>query len=308
MSKKAWRKRNRGRTCRHKVPPAAAISSTISAGSTASIPAALLFSSCSSPCSNSWECPIGFSATCSWASRSWSMPSSASCSAHHAGVGILCRGPRVPAFYNGMATGADWMSGASFVGMAGTLFLLGYDGLAFVLGWTGGYVLVAILVAPYLRKFGAYTVPDFLAARYERQLRALILGVIVLLACSFTYVVAQIFATGIIAQRFLGMDFVVAVYRRPCRHSRLLHAWRHAGGDLDAGGAIHRADRRLPHSGRHPVGQEVRPADAAAHLRAGDQPDLLARAELRAEGARPGRHEAARRAVHQLLAARTTSR
>jgi cation/acetate symporter len=120
-------------------------------------------------------------------------------------------GRRVPALYNGMATGADWMSGASFVGMAGSLFLLGYDGLAFVLGWTGGYVLVAILVAPFLRKFGAYTVPDFLAARYDGNAARLI-GVIVLLCCSFTYVVAQIFATGIIAQRFLGMDFVVAVY------------------------------------------------------------------------------------------------
>ncbi len=77
----------------------------------------------------------------------------------------------MPAFYNGMATGADWMSAASFVGMAGTLFLLGYDGLAFVLGWTGGYVLVSILVAPYLRKFGAYTVPDFLAVPLRRQFR-----------------------------------------------------------------------------------------------------------------------------------------
>ena len=75
-------------------------------------------------------------------------------------------GRRVPAFYNGMATGADWMSAASFVGMAGTLFLLGYDGIAWVLGWTGGYVLVSILVGPYLRKFGAYTVPDFLAFRF----------------------------------------------------------------------------------------------------------------------------------------------
>ena len=65
-----------------------------------------------------------------------------------------------------MATGADWMSAASFVGMAGTLFLLGYDGLAWVLGWTGGFVLVSILVGPYLRKFGAYTVPDFMAFRY----------------------------------------------------------------------------------------------------------------------------------------------
>ena len=120
-------------------------------------------------------------------------------------------GRKVPAFYNGMATGADWMSAASFIGMAGTLFLLGYDGLAFVLGWTGGYVLVAVLIAPFLRKFGAYTVPDFLAARYGGN-GARLMGVIVLLACSFTYVVAQIFGTGLIAQRFLGLDFTVAVY------------------------------------------------------------------------------------------------
>jgi len=120
-------------------------------------------------------------------------------------------GRRVPAIYNGMATGADWMSGASFVGMAGTLFLLGYDGLAFVLGWTGGYVLVSILVAPFLRKFGAYTVPDFMSARYGGNI-ARLLAVIVLFSCSFTYVVAQIYATGIIASRFIGMDFTIAVY------------------------------------------------------------------------------------------------
>ncbi len=139
----------------------------------------------------------------------------------YAAIGILSRtaevgeyyvaGRKVPAFYNGMATGADWMSGASFVGMAGTLYALGYDGLAFVLGWTGGYVLVAVLVAPFLRKFGAYTVPDFLSARYGGNI-ARLLGVIVLLSCSFTYVVAQIYATGIISARFLGIDFSLAVY------------------------------------------------------------------------------------------------
>ncbi|MGL5116124.1 MAG: sodium:solute symporter family protein [Beijerinckiaceae bacterium] len=119
-------------------------------------------------------------------------------------------GRKVPAFYNGMATGADWMSAASFIGMAGSLYLLGYDGLAFVLGWTGGYVLVAVLIAPFLRKFGAYTVPDFLSARYGGNL-ARICGVVVLLACSFTYVTAQIFGTGLIAQRFLDMPFEWAV-------------------------------------------------------------------------------------------------
>jgi cation/acetate symporter len=120
-------------------------------------------------------------------------------------------GRKVPSFYNGMATAADWMSAASFIGMAGTLYALGYDGLAFILGWTGGYVLVAVLIAPFLRKFGAYTVPDFLAARYEGN-AARICGIIVLMACSFTYVVAQIVGTGLIGARLLGMQFEVAVF------------------------------------------------------------------------------------------------
>lgn len=120
-------------------------------------------------------------------------------------------GRSVPALYNGMATGADWMSAASFIGMAGTLYLGGYNGLAFVLGWTGGYVLVAILLAPYLRKFGCYTVPDFLGARYGGN-TARFVGVIVLMAASFTYVVAQIYGVGIIASRFLNMEFEIAVF------------------------------------------------------------------------------------------------
>ncbi len=139
----------------------------------------------------------------------------------YAFIGIMSRtgevseyyvaGRRVPAIYNGMATGADWMSGASFVGMAGTLFVLGYDGLAFVLGWTGGYVLVAVLLAPYLRKFGAYTVPDFLGTRYGGNLPRT-LGIIVLFSCSFTYVTAQVYASGIIASQFLQIDFNYAVF------------------------------------------------------------------------------------------------
>ena len=120
-------------------------------------------------------------------------------------------GRRVPAFYNGMATGADWMSAASFVGMAGTLFLFGYDGIAWVLGWTGGFVLVSILVGPYLRKFGAYTVPDFMAFRFGGNFTRF-LAVIVLVCCSFTYVTAQIYGTGLIASRFLGMQFEIAVF------------------------------------------------------------------------------------------------
>ena len=136
-------------------------------------------------------------------------------------IGVLSRtmdsgeyyvaGRSVPAFYNGMATGSDWMSAASFIGMAGSLYLQGYDGLAFVLGWTGGYVLVAILIAPFLRKFGAYTVPDFFSERYGGGL-ARFLAVIVLIVCSFTYVVAQIRGTGLIAQQFLDMPYDIAVY------------------------------------------------------------------------------------------------
>ena len=120
-------------------------------------------------------------------------------------------GRRVPAFYNGMATGADWMSAASFVGMAGTLFLFGYDGIAWVLGWTGGFVLVSILVGPYLRKFGAYTVPDFMSFRFGGNFTRF-LAVVVLVCCSFTYVTAQIYGTGLIASRFLGMQFELAVF------------------------------------------------------------------------------------------------
>ena len=120
-------------------------------------------------------------------------------------------GRRVPAFYNGMATGADWMSAASFVGMAGSLFLQGYDGISWVLGWTGGFVLVSILIGPYLRKFGAYTVPDFMAFRFGGNF-ARFIAVIVLVCCSFTYVTAQIYGTGLIASRFLGMQFEIAVF------------------------------------------------------------------------------------------------
>ncbi|MBX6366694.1 MAG: cation acetate symporter [Rhodospirillales bacterium] len=117
----------------------------------------------------------------------------------------------VPAFYNGMATGADWMSAASFISMAGGLFIAGFNGLGYVLGWTGGYVLVGILLAPYLRKFGQFTVPDFLGTRYEGN-TARVLGVIVLFCASFTYIVAQTFGIGIITSRFLGIPFEIAIF------------------------------------------------------------------------------------------------
>ena len=139
----------------------------------------------------------------------------------YAGIGVMSRtsdaseyyvaGRRVPAVFNGMATGADWMSAASFIGMAGTLYLQGYSGLAFIMGWTGGYVLVALLLAPYLRKFGQFTIPDFLGARYGGN-TARFVGVLIAILCSFVYVVAQIYGVGLITARLTGLSFEVGVF------------------------------------------------------------------------------------------------
>ncbi len=120
-------------------------------------------------------------------------------------------GRQVPPVFNGMATAADWMSGASFVAMAGGIYMGGHGYLAFVVGWTGGYVLVATLMAPYLRKFGCYTVPDFIGTRYGGNL-ARFCAVVVLVVSSFTYVTAPITASGTIASRALGIPFGVGVW------------------------------------------------------------------------------------------------
>ena len=139
----------------------------------------------------------------------------------YAGIGIMSRtndaaeyyvaGRRVPAVYNGMATGADWMSAASFIGMAGTLYLTGYGGLAFIMGWTGGYCLVALFLAPYLRKFGQFTIPDFLGARYEGN-AARFVGILIAILVSFVYVVAQIYGVGLITTRLSGLAFEVGIF------------------------------------------------------------------------------------------------
>src|SRR6056300_527401 len=110
-----------------------------------------------------------------------------------------------------MATAADWMSGASFVAMAGGIFFGGHPYMAFLTGWTGVYVLVATLMAPYLRKFGCYTVPDFIGTRYGGNLTRFF-AVVVLVIASFTYVTAQINATGTIASRALQIPFEVGVW------------------------------------------------------------------------------------------------
>ncbi|WP_271009931.1 sodium:solute symporter family protein [Paucibacter sp. B51] len=120
-------------------------------------------------------------------------------------------GRRVPAIFNGMAAGADWMSAASFIGLAGTLYLSGYGGLAYVLGWTGGFCLVALCLAPYLRQFGQYTIPDFLGARYGGMAPRL-LGALAAMLVSFIYVVAQIYGVGLITARLTGFSFEIGVF------------------------------------------------------------------------------------------------
>ncbi len=120
-------------------------------------------------------------------------------------------GRRVPAVYAGMSAGTDWLSAASFIGLAGALYQSGYQGLAFVIGWTGGYVLLALLLAPYLRKFGQYTLPDFLAARYGGQSIRL-LGAFAVIIASLIYMVAQVYGVGLITSRFITLQFEIGVY------------------------------------------------------------------------------------------------
>ncbi|MGV3573470.1 MAG: VC_2705 family sodium/solute symporter [Ramlibacter sp.] len=126
-------------------------------------------------------------------------------------------GRRIPPFYNGMAAAADWMSAASFISLAGGLYLQGFSGagaqpggLAFVLGWTGGFCLVALLVAPYLRRLGLYTVPDYFQHRYGGRWPRLLAALAAIL-CSFTYVVAQIYGIGLIASRLTGVQFEIGI-------------------------------------------------------------------------------------------------
>tara|TARA_B100001175_G_C19509960_1_gene643129 strand:+ start:1891 stop:3603 length:1713 start_codon:yes stop_codon:yes gene_type:complete len=111
---------------------------------------------------------------------------------------------------NGMATAADWMSAASFISMAGLISFLGYDGSVYIMGWTGGYVLLALLLAPYLRKFGKYTVPDFIGERYYSK-TARIVAVICALLVSFTYVAGQMRGVGVVFSRFLEVDINTGV-------------------------------------------------------------------------------------------------
>jgi cation/acetate symporter len=117
----------------------------------------------------------------------------------------------VPPVANGMATAADWMSAASFISMAGLISFMGYDGTVYLIGWTGGYVLLALLLAPYLRKFGKFTVPDFIGDRYHSNV-ARTVAVICALFVSFTYVAGQMRGVGVVFSRFLEVDINLGVF------------------------------------------------------------------------------------------------
>ncbi len=145
----------------------------------------------------------------------------------YAGIGVYGRttdpeeyyvaGRRIPPMYNGMAAAADWMSAASFISLSGALYLQGFSGargqaggLAYLLGWTGGFCLVAMLIAPHLRAMGLYTVPDFFHVRFGGRWPRIIAALAAVL-CSFTYVVAQIYGVGLIASRLTGVQFEIGI-------------------------------------------------------------------------------------------------
>jgi len=136
------------------------------------------------------------------------------------GIAIWARASTTREFYvagagihpiaNGMATAADWMSAASFISMAGLIAFLGYDASVYLMGWTGGYVLLALLLAPYLRKFGKFTVPEFIGERYYSRTARLV-AVICLIVASITYVIGQMKGVGVAFGRFLEVDFETGV-------------------------------------------------------------------------------------------------
>jgi cation/acetate symporter len=152
--------------------------------------------------------------------QAWTFLLVAASFALYIGIAIWSRASTTKDFYvagggvsplaNGMATAADWMSAASFISMAGLISFMGYDGSVYLMGWTGGYVLLALLLAPYLRKYGAFTVPDFVGDRYYSQL-ARIVAVVCAIFISFTYVAGQMRGVGIVFGRFLEVDVNVGV-------------------------------------------------------------------------------------------------
>jgi cation/acetate symporter len=153
--------------------------------------------------------------------QSWTFLLVAASFALYIGIAVWSRASTTKDFYvagggvsplaNGMATAADWMSAASFISMAGLISFMGYDGTVYLMGWTGGYVLLALCLAPYLRKYGAFTVPDFVGDRYYSQV-ARVVAVICAIFVSFTYVAGQMRGVGIVFGRFLEVDINTGVY------------------------------------------------------------------------------------------------
>ena len=139
----------------------------------------------------------------------------------YATIGLLARttneqeyyvaGRRIPSIYNGMATAADWMSTASFIGTAGVLYLQGFGALAYILGWTGGYCLIALLLAPYLRRFGQFTLADFIGARYGGALPRLV-AVVSTMLVSVVYLVVQLYGVGLITSHLTGFSFEIGIF------------------------------------------------------------------------------------------------
>ena len=174
------------------------------------------------------------------------------------GIAIWARAGTTNEFYvagggvhpvaNGMATAADWMSAASFISMAGLIAFMGYGGSVFLMGWTGGYVLLAMLLAPYLRKFGKFTVPEFIGDRYYSK-TARIVAVICLIVASITYVIGQMKGVGVAFSRFLEVDYDTGLYVGMAHRVLLRGARRHEGHHLHPDRAVLRADLRLHRAG-----------------------------------------------------------
>jgi cation/acetate symporter len=172
-------------------------------------------------------------------------------------------GAGVHPMINGMATAADWMSAASFISMAGLISFMGYDGSVYLMGWTGGYVLLALLLAPYLRKFGKFTVPDFVGDRYYSN-AARTVAVICAIFVSFTYVAGQMRGVGVVFSRFLEVDINTGIIIGMAIVFFLRRARRHEGHHLHAGCPVLGADLRLHGSGHLPVDHDYQQRHSAA--------------------------------------------
>jgi Na+(H+)/acetate symporter ActP len=160
--------------------------------------------------------------------------------------GFYVAGRGVPASANGMATAADWMSAASFISMAGLISTMGYAGGVYLMGWTGGYVLLALMLAPYLRKFGHFTVPDFVGDRYDSNVARLV-AVICALFISFTYVAGQMRGVGVVFSRFIEVDINTGVIIGMAIGMRILvKIWKVLAPNDRASAILARSTRRKP--------------------------------------------------------------